>query len=403
MTSAERDRERCSHRDPGLIDELKCRAAGIKAQAAYNDEQAPGLDDARTRFETARTDYNSARGDAAPKVDKAREDLEGLHDRIRCMLDRDDAECIDIAFGRVIERLDRCGHGRGCCCDGDCDYDDVRDIDYDDVPGRKAVIERRTKEAQECFWTLIGEYTVVTSGTAAPGGEPAAAADTEPAGAATTPEPAAGAASEADAAAQAPADGAAQAKLAARVTDLQNEIAKIAKAATDGSWLPSKLYAAVLVARRHLKDVWAGFADVNEYMECLCQALTCTVKGHAAISELTRREAEHHCYRASWQAGCEHLAQHTVEEVLAEYLRVCVPCDEDKPEGPRRRPRDRDEDNDGRRDDDRNRDGDAGRTGERRRDDDRDDRNHADDRGDERSEQRPPRPRGRDGRYYREQ
>ena len=37
----------------------------------------------------------------------------------------------------------------------------IRDCDPDDVPGRLAVIEYRTKEAAECFWSLIGEHTVV--------------------------------------------------------------------------------------------------------------------------------------------------------------------------------------------------------------------------------------------------
>ena len=132
---------------------------------------------------------------------------------------------------------------------------------------------------------------------------------------------------------------------------MQDEIAEIAKAAGDGSWEPTKLYAAVLVARRHLKNVWRGFADVNEYMECLCQALTCMIKGHAAIGELTRQAAVNQCYRESWKTACEHLEQNTVEEVLAEYLRVCAePCDEDRPD------RGRDSDRDHDRDDDRDRD-----------------------------------------------
>ena len=166
--------------------------------------------------------------------------------------------------------------------------------------------------------------------------------------------------------------------LPARVKALQDEIEAISKAAADGSWEPAKLYAAVLVARRHLKDVWRGFADVNEYMECLCQALTCMIKGHAAIGELTRQDAVNQCHRESWKAACEHLEQNTVEEVLAEYLRVCgEPCDErpgpDREDQDRHRDRDRPD-----RDDDRDRDetmtGTTTVTGteDRDRDDDRD-------------------------------
>ena len=98
----------------------------------------------------------------------ARRQLEELEDRVRCQLDGCDVERIDTAFGRVVERLNRCGHERGCCCDGDCDYDDeVRDCDPDDVPGRLAKIERRTKEAAECFWSLIGEHTVSSAASPA--------------------------------------------------------------------------------------------------------------------------------------------------------------------------------------------------------------------------------------------
>ena len=90
----------------------------------------------------------------------ARRQLEELKDRIRCQLDDEKLECLDEAFGRIVERLDRCGHERGCCCDGDCDYDDVGECDPDDVHGRLAVIEHRTKEAADCFWDLIREHTV---------------------------------------------------------------------------------------------------------------------------------------------------------------------------------------------------------------------------------------------------
>jgi hypothetical protein len=313
----------------------------------------------------ARAAYNTARSAAEPLVADARRQLEDLEDRVRCQLDDDDVECIDRAFGRVVERLNRCGHSRGCCCDEDCDYDDeVRDCDPDDVPGRLAVIEHRTEEAAECFWSLIGEHTVV------PPPEPAPPAAAPLSGAAPAAPAAAAAAPPAPSPAPAPAAPATPpdtplAALPARVKALQDEIEAISKAAADGSWEPAKLYAAVLVARRHRKDVWRGFADVNEYMECLCQALTCMIKGHAAIGELTRQAAVNQCYRESWKAACKYLEDNTVAEVLAEYLRVCA---EDHDEREPDRDRDRDKDRDRDRDRDRYRD----RRDRHDRDDDRD-------------------------------
>ncbi len=410
----DRDHGRWAGCDPDLLDELKCQASGIQAQAEYNAAHAQDLADARDAFKKARAAYNAARSAAVPLVADVRRQLEDLADRVRCQLDRHDAECIDTAFGRVSERLDRCGHGRGCCADGDCDYDDIRDCDADDVPGRKAVIEYRTKEAQECFWCLIGEHTIVpkkqaSSGTAPAGAAPAAAATAPSAPAAPLPPATASppaataappaataappAASAAPAAAPVSPGDAPEPALPGRVKDLQGEIDKITTAAADGSWDPPQLYAAVLVARRHLKDVWRGFANVNEYMECLCRALTCMIKGYAAIGELTRQAAVNQCYRDSWKTMCDDLAANTVAEVLAEYLRICESADEDRPGGdrpPRHRFRDRDDDRG--RDNDRDRERD-----DRRRDDDRE---RDDDRGrDEGADQRPSRYRDERGRW----
>jgi hypothetical protein len=375
MNNAERDadsedeengrRRRC---DPDLLDELKCKAQGIQAEADYNKEHGPELDKARDAYKTARASYNAVRKDAEPHVAEARRQLEELEDRVRCQLDREDVERIDTAFGRVVERLNRCGHERDCCCDEDCDYDDeVRDRDPDDVPGLLAVIEYRTKEVADCFWSLIGEHTYVPP----PASAPAEASPAEPAAdAATAATPAAAATPSAAPAGGTPTSAVATdppatpsdpplPALPTRVKDLQAEIEKISKAAADGSWEPANLYSAVLVARRHLRDVWRGFRNVNEYMECLCRALTCMIKGHAAIGELTRQAAVNKCYRESRKAACKHLADNTAEEVLAEYLRVRAEAgdeDEDEDEG------DEDEEEDQHRDRrHRDRDGDEGR------------------------------------------
>ncbi|HEX3961836.1 MAG TPA: hypothetical protein VHZ03_35295 [Trebonia sp.] len=340
----ESDPEGCSDCDPGLLDDLKCQAYGIQEQAAYNSAHGKELDDARKAFDAARDAYNSARHKAKPIVDELRCQLDELEDRIRCQLDRRDVECIDRAFGRVVERLNRCGHGRGCCCDEPCDFDDeVRDCDPDEVPGRLAMIEHRTKEASDCFWDLIGEGTVVppppppttpTTSSTTPPATTSPVTTTPPTtpaspAAATTPAAPAAAAQAAPATPATTPPATPPPALTARVAALKADIDEISKATADGSWEPVKLYAAVLVARRHLRHVWRGFRNVNEYMDCLCQALTCMIKGHAAIGELTRLAAVNRCFRESWKAACKHLEEKTVVEVLAEYLRVCAD------EGPR--------------------------------------------------------------------
>ena len=62
----ERDHEGCPRCDPGLLDELKCKAKGIQTQAEYNAAHGQELDDARTAFKAARAAYNTARSAAEP-------------------------------------------------------------------------------------------------------------------------------------------------------------------------------------------------------------------------------------------------------------------------------------------------------------------------------------------------
>jgi hypothetical protein len=233
--------------DPGALDDLKCTAKGIAAQAAYNAAHLEALDTARTQYEAARKAYSTARDTAAPLVREAKKQLDKLIEQLDCLID--DPAVVDKlnrAFGRVEEKLEACG--------------DLSDI------------ERRTKEAEDCFADLIQEPT----------------------------------------------------KLTERVTNLQAEIADIATK-TGGNPESTdfrRLYAAALVARRHRAAVWRGFPDVNAYMDCICQVLTCMLRGHTAIAELKRRDAVHTCHRESKAEDCERLRSNTVDEVIAEYLKI---------------------------------------------------------------------------------
>ena len=78
-----RSRPRC---DPDLLDELKCKAQGIQAEADYNAAHGQELDDARAAYKTARTSYNAVRKQAEPAVADARRQLEELEERVRCQL-----------------------------------------------------------------------------------------------------------------------------------------------------------------------------------------------------------------------------------------------------------------------------------------------------------------------------
>ncbi|MGH4024785.1 MAG: hypothetical protein ACRDRV_09390 [Pseudonocardiaceae bacterium] len=271
------DRHRpCSDCDPELLDDLKCKAKGVEAQAAYNAAHMEALAQARTKFEGARSAYSTARSAASILVKDVGNQLNHLIDQLKCLInDPSVIERIDCAYGRIKERLAACGGKSGCYFHDECDFDDlVRDCDPESVPKHVANIERRTKEAEDCFNDLIQEPT----------------------------------------------------KLPERVAKLQAEVADISsKTGGDPAKTDFKrLYAAALVARQHLKDVWRGFADVNAYVDCLCHALTCILKGHTAIAILMGKAAVHKCQQQAIEEACTRLRENTVDEVMAEYLRICA-------------------------------------------------------------------------------
>src|SRR6266702_1054832 len=76
----ENDQTPCADCDPGLLDHLKCRAAGIQAQADYNKEHEADLTKARADFDGARSAYGAARSAAQPDVDDLRKQLAQLID-----------------------------------------------------------------------------------------------------------------------------------------------------------------------------------------------------------------------------------------------------------------------------------------------------------------------------------
>jgi hypothetical protein len=260
--------------DPDVLDDFACAAKGIAAQAAYNADHLQALDTARTQYNGARKAYGASGDAARPLVREAEKQLSKIIEQVECLID--DARVVRRlrhAFERVEDRLEQCGDQSGCYCRTDCDYDaEVRDSAPEDLASRIADIERRTKEAEDCFADLIQEPT----------------------------------------------------KLTGRLTAVQAEVADVATKIGGNPETTdfTRLYAAALVARRHLSAVWRGFADVNAYIDCICGLLTCMLKGHAAIAELKRQDAVYQCHRDTEVAACTRLRTNTVDEVIAEYLKA---------------------------------------------------------------------------------
>jgi len=264
----------CADCDPGLLDHLKCRAKGIQAQADYNKAHETELDDARKLYDSARSSYNEARKAARPDEDDLGKQLNQMIDQLACLVDEPNKiRLLKRAFGHVQHRLRRCYPSRGCEFTDDCDFDrTVDDCAPDAVAATIADIERRTAAAKATFADLIAEPV----------------------------------------------------EAAKRLAKLKTEVAEIGtQMASDSRRVNFKeLYAAALVARDHLETLWRGFANVNAYVDCLCRALTCQIKGYAAISQLKGKEAVHKCHREQDLAACVKLRDHTTDEVMAEYIRL---------------------------------------------------------------------------------
>jgi predicted nuclease with TOPRIM domain len=258
----ERPRKGCPECDLGALDDLKCVAEGVKAQADYNASKQTELDARRTQFDGARDAYSEARASVREDVKTIRDQLTRIRDQLVCQLPEDVLECLKDAWEEVRERLEYCGMPTGCCIDDDCEFDDsCENVSTDDLEKRKAEYERRVKAAEECFDQLIKE----------------------------------------------PAD------LKERVAKLKADVEALAKDTSD----VRKSYARFLWYWRRLEDIWLGFEHASEYHDCLCQALMCSVKGHRAIGVLVGEIAVRACRERSEKARCDWLKTHVVDEILA--------------------------------------------------------------------------------------
>ena len=276
--------------DTDVIDELTCRATGVAAQAAYDATYQADLEQAKTDYDTVRRAYQAQRRAASVTVQDLRHQVHKLIDKIRCLIKKRVWKCLDEAFCVVVKQLDACGPPPGCCVTA-CDFatDGAGDLSISELLAKIADYQRRTDEAKACFTLLKGEPDALT----------------------------------------------------ARVDAVQAKIDEINAALLPGATEEDlkRVYAMALVAERDLGLIWGGFAQTQDFVECLCQALTCWTQGCAAVSVLTGIKAVKECKQKAVDDRCATLATQTVEEILAVYDRLCVPAD-DEPQEPKPKPKD---------------------------------------------------------------
>ena len=256
--------------DTSGIDDLQCEATGIKAEsdalAAVAEDQAKR----RTAFETARAAYTTARDEASQPVKDLNRTVDDLLDDTRCLLNRDDVECIDQAFSQVLDCLESCSDEQGCCVAEGCGFED-RTWTVGQMDDLRIQVER----VERCFDEVLVK-------------EPAA--------------------------------------LKLRVTVAQglvDELAKDLKA--DPREDANRLYARAKRASWALDGIWGRFANVNEFQNCLCSGLTCSLRGRQWLALLAGKKAYEECQEASRTRRCQWLRDNMVDETLATQLILCPP------------------------------------------------------------------------------
>jgi hypothetical protein len=282
--------------DPGAIEDLACSAKRFQKQAEVVTASLEQITKFRDKFATARASYQAAKDASTADVTAAKKQLEDVLGQLRCRLADDTEECLDHALEKVVACIRKCAGEPGCCV-GPCEFD--ADPGTDTAPalmGRIEQYRRDVDQSAKCFDHLIEEITALPK----------------------------------------------------RATALKDEVASIADDAcseqSPKDWV--QLYARAVVAEWKLKDaqLYQGFPTVNDFVDCLCQALMCVLKGWEAIALLEGVAAELDCKADAAEAACKKKQDDMVGEVLSCYDRCCTdkgdppPPDDCDDEPPKKKP-----------------------------------------------------------------
>lgn len=261
----------CAGCDTSGLDALACEAEGIKKQAEVTAAAAAAVGQRRQKYDAARDLYTHAREDAEKTVGMSKTLVGQLRDRLKCMLDDDRVvERMARAFERIRDRVEDCGRGSGCCADDDCEFDlDVAEVSLGELHWRLADAQDHITRAEKCFDDLAGE-----------------------------PE-----------------------QLTKRVGDAKGALVKISEDLgkdPKGTAL-HRLYAGFVIAEQQLDDAYRGFAGANDYMDCLCRALTCELRAWRARAVFEAAIAVAECRSKAEEERCGALVKNPVGELLAEF------------------------------------------------------------------------------------
>jgi hypothetical protein len=293
-THAREPEPECPECDLDAIDDLQCEAQRITTEASVTEAYSEELTTMRTEFEDAKTAYLGARADATIALEVLDEQIKSLTSSVQCFFDDTKAiECLEASYATVKGKLAECeDEPAGCCVKAsDCEF--VEDAQEWELAGRIDEYTAKVAKAKGCFDALKLEPTALPARV-----------------------------------------GALQESVSTLATDLCAEDKK-------GDW--KTLYVRFLKVLDDRGGIWRGFDSVTAYVDCLCLALTCVLKGKKALAKLEGQRAYADCQKVAKDARCNAIRENIISEVIAEYERTCgkkKPYDQSTgaPETPDREP-----------------------------------------------------------------
>ena len=212
-------------------------------------------------------------------MDAATAKLTPLKKELACRLSEQSRECLVEVWEKVKTEIRECVGERGCRR-FDCDFNEtVTDADTQaTLSGRISELRQKADELDAYFGVLVDEQKKL------------------------------------------PANAAAAKKL---VDDLAT-----AAAASTGAKDSVRLYARAVVAEWAIANVWDGFTSIQNYLDCLCQILTCLLKVWKAIVALEGARAERKCIDDRQKERCDMLQADPVTKILALYAEERADRDE---------------------------------------------------------------------------
>lgn len=254
------------------LDDISCEAEAVKAESEALAKDSENLEKRRAAFKKARADYTKARDEATKTVKELHRRVDDILAAARCLLNRDEVTCLDKAFTQVLDCLEDCPGLSGCCVEPCCGFEDQKW-----TAGQYDVLLRRVEKVEKCFDDVL------------------------------VAEPA---------------------NLTKRVEDIKKYVEELGKAMSAEPRNDAyRLYARAKKAKWDLGSIWREFDDVNEFQDCLCRGLSCSLRGRQWLAQLAGKKKYQECQEKARADRCTWLKENMVDETLATQLILCPPSD----------------------------------------------------------------------------